>query len=520
MVQPASVPVLSCAEARRWEAGLLKNQELEWVAMQAAGGGLARALEQDFLEIGGLPVAPRLLVLAGKGHNGGDALLAAQVLLKGRPAATVDLLLNFPPTTLRPLAARALMELRQTGAARVRLVTLTELKAELASYEICLDGVFGFNFRCPLDEVSEELLAWVNTHPRIRLRAAVDLPSGLGEVNAATIFRADFTYATGIVKSAVLLPANAHWVGRVRLVDLGFLKEADVSPTQEDRVLRPAVLGALTQFRSPQSDKRTFGHLVVIGGSHGYPGAVLLAVRAALRSGVGLVTAIVPAFLVPEYAARYPEAMWVACPIDSAGGLAASTLPLVRARLARANAVLIGPGLGAEPATISWVVQLVQELKVPVVLDADALRPEVMAAAMPGALIATPHRGEFQRISGGLTLPEYCANQQAVVVLKGSRTQIGRPAFAYNQVSGSGSIIYHSLSGGPVLARGGSGDMLAGLIGGLLAQEPTDLLLAACRGVVWHGRAADLLARSHGQVAIEISQLLEQLGPALTPLHD
>jgi NAD(P)H-hydrate epimerase len=166
------------------------------------------------------------------------------------------------------------------------------------------------------------------------------------------------------------------------------------------------------------------------------------------------------------------------------------------------------------------VVQLVQELKVPVVLDADALRPEVMAAAMPGALIATPHRGEFQRISGGLTLPEYCANQQAVMVLKGSRTQIGRPAFADNQVSSSGSIIYHSLSGGPVLARGGSGDMLAGLIGGLLAQEPTDLLLAACRGVVWHGRAADLLARSHGQVAIEISQLLEQLGPALTPLHD
>ncbi len=520
MVQPASVPVLSCAESQVWEAGLLKNQGQEWLAMQAAGEGLAKALERDFLEIGGLPAAPRLLVLVGKGHNGGDALLATQFLLKMRPAGTVDIVITSLPATLRPLTARALTELRLTGNVRVRDVTLIELKEELASYDVCLDGIFGFRFRLPLDEATSELLAWANTHPRIRLRAAVDLPSGLSEVNAPNIFRADFTYATGIVKSVVLRPTNAHWVGRVRLVDLGFFKAADVSSAPLNRVLQPAVLSQLTQWRSPHSDKRAFGHLLVIGGSLFYPGAVLLTVRAALRSGVGLVTAFVPEFLVPEYAARYPEAMWVACPSNAAGGLASSVLPLVRARLARADAVLIGPGLGAEPATIGWVVQLVQELKVPVVLDADALRPEVMAAAMPGSLIATPHQGEFQRIAAGLTLPEYCKKHAAVVVLKGPRTQICSQSFADDQLSSGGAIIYHSLSGGPILARGGSGDMLAGLIGGLLAQKPSDLLLVACQGVVWHGRAADLLARARGQVAVEISQLLEQLGPALTPLHD
>jgi NAD(P)H-hydrate epimerase len=141
---------------------------------------------------------------------------------------------------------------------------------------------------------------------------------------------------------------------------------------------------------------------------------------------------------------------------------------------------------------------------VPLVLDADALRAEVAEALGEKPFICTPHAGEFQRIAPRLFAGEEFVAPHGVLVLKGPMTRVT-----------DGKTIYHSPFGGPVLARGGSGDILAGLIGGLLAQAPGEPLLAACRGTVWHGRAADLLARARGQVAVEISEILEQLGPAL-----
>jgi NAD(P)H-hydrate epimerase len=526
--KPPSHPVLTCAEAKAWEQRVLPDEAREWAAMQEAGTKVALSVRNDYQEIGGLPPAARILVLVGKGHNGGDALLAAKGILEGHPAATVDVLLAFGGPALRPLARRSLDELRRTGGPRVRDVSLDQLKAELASYELCLDGVFGFQFHPPMDAAVAGLLAWVNTHPRIRFRAAVDLPSGMGETNAETVFRADFTYATGIVKSPVLKPANSALVGRLRYVDLGLF--GDVAGIDEPgpgsatpatgRVLLPAILAPLAELRPAQSDKRTFGHLFVVGGSHSYPGAVVLAVRAALRSGVGLVTAFVPEKFAPEYAARHPEAMWVGCPVSESDGLASGTLELVRARLGRASALLVGPGLGAGPETIALVEKIVREATVPLVLDADALRPEIITAAAGQPFVCTPHAGEFQRIAGGADLRDFCATTGAVVVLKGPVTQVaGRAGLrpAEDGQSKTGPTIYYSLFGGPVLARGGSGDILAGLIGGLLAQKPEDPLLAACWGVVWHGRAADLLARTRGQVTVETLELLGQLGPALKP---
>jgi NAD(P)H-hydrate epimerase len=482
-----------------WESALLKDEAAEWDAMQHAGAAIVAAIEQDFREIGGLPDNARILVLAGKGHNGGDAMLAAKALLGEYPRATVDMLLCFGQATLRPLAMRSLDQLRRAAGQRVYEKTMAGLKSELASYDLCLDGVFGFQFRPPMDEATAEILAWMNTHPRIRLRAAVDLPSGIGEQNAGTVFRADFTYATGVLKSPLVAAGNAACVGRLRYLDLGFF--AVQSPESNERVLTEQVLASLTTLRPSQSDKRTYGHLFVIGGSLSYPGAVVLAVRAALHSGVGLVTAFVPEKLVPEYAARHPEAMWVGCPVSSAGGHGSDTLARVRERMTRATALLIGPGLGADPGTITLVTQVVKEVSVPMVLDADALRPEVIVAVGNKPFIATPHAGEYQRIAAALS-----GASLGVVVQKGPLTRVL-----------VGKTTYYSPFGGPVLARGGSGDILAGIIGGLLAQKPDDLAMAACRGVVWHGRAADLLARAHGQVSVETSQLLEQLGPALIP---
>lgn len=474
--------------------------------MQRAGERVALSIISDFEEIGGISSDARILLLCGKGHNAGDALLAACVILNRFPNAKADIVFCMGEASLRPLAKRSLKKLREAANQRFCEVALADLKNEFPTYELCLEGVFGFQFRPPMDPATAELMALVNSTSRIRFRAAVDLPGGIAESEASTVFRADFTYATGIVKSPAVAEANQSHVGRLRWLDLDFFTEQN--PWTNDRILARQLLAPLGGMRPAGSDKRTFGHLCVVGGSHNYPGAVVLAVRAALRSGVGLVTAFVPEQLAPHYASEHPEVMWVGCPLNEKGGLALSSLEELKDSLKRADAMLIGPGLGAAPDTLELVRQLAAEAKLPVVLDADALQPEVIRELLHKPFVCTPHAGELKRISPALYQQDQFAATKGVLVAKGQLTHIT-----------DGRTRYYSLFGGPVLARGGSGDMLAGLIGGLLAQMPESPILAACRGVVWHGLAADLLARTHGQVAVENSQLLEQLGPALKSTH-
>ena len=484
---PASDPILSCAEAREFEAARFGGDEaLEWPAMQRAGRALAAAVLRDFLEIGGFPPAEgRVLVLAGKGHNAGDALLAAGELLKDFPGATVDVLFIFGERALRPLAARAWRELVQRGGERVRVVAEP---TDGRLYSLCLDGIFGFQFRPPVEPRVAAVIKRINA-ASIRFRAAVDLPS-------AELFRADFTYATGIVKTPVLASANS---GRVRYLDLGFFEPTSVAPDALARVLTPALLAPLAALRASQSDKRTYGHVGLLGGSRDFPGAILMAALAALRSGAGLVTAFVPESLAAAFAARAPEVMWVGWPETPAGGLALEGNHLLQGRRARLDALVIGPGLGREAETLALVRDIVATSSVPVVLDADALQADIVGAGL-AARVLTPHAGEWVRVAG--SVPD-----RAVVVLKGPVTRI--------QGGGTGGPVYFSLAGGPVLARGGSGDLLAGLIGGLLAQTPADPMLAAARGTLWHGLAADALARAHGQTSVMTTQVLDYLGPVL-----
>jgi len=521
-------PILSCDEARALEARLFGGDETrEWPAMQRAGRAVGGAVLEDFREIGGFSAAGRVLVLVGKGHNGGDALIAAQTILEQYPQAGADVLFVFGEHALRPLAQRAWQELLQAAPQRVAARRLdpvatsvseknaagvaTSVSEWTSAYDLCLDGVFGFQFRPPLDERAGAALRWANARPA-RLRAAVDLPSGLDTPDA---FRADFTYATGVMKTPALACPNA---GRLRYLDLGFFGVERVVPNALDYVLTCEILSPLSAFRSPLSDKRAYGHLFVLGGSRNYPGAVLMTVLAALRSGAGLVTAFVPESLAPAFAARAPEAMWIGWPETAEGGLALAGHYLMRERLGRATALAIGPGLGREPETLALVRDIVANAPVPVVLDADALQPDIVrASAAPRVL--TPHAGEFARIAAGASLREFCAETGATVVLKGPVTRIG-----------TADTVYHSCCGGPVLARGGSGDLLAGLIGGLLAQasavaerlpvprgsgSASATLQAAAQGVVWHGLAADALAREKGQVAVQTTQVLDYLSAAL-----
>ncbi|MFH1497209.1 MAG: NAD(P)H-hydrate dehydratase, partial [Verrucomicrobiota bacterium] len=454
-------PILTCEQAREFETGLFASDETrEWAAMTRAGRALADAALRDMAEIGGFPrEGGRVLVLAGKGHNAGDALIAAGRIAETNTNVRVDVLFAFGSRALRPLAARAWRDL----APRATVVDAPDP----AGHDLVLEGVFGFQFRPPLPAAVADLLRMVNALP-VRMRVAVDLPAGL---DAPDAFRADFTYATGIVKPPLL--ADLPAAGRPRYLDLGFFPPAaqtkchslsDTSPAAPsgdrakchlmsdtlpgaDGVLTPGVLAPLAGWRDPRADKRTFGHVFIVGGSRAFPGAVLLNVLAALRSGAGLVTAFVPESLAAAFAARAPEAMWVGWPETPDGGLALEGEHLLRERLARCSALLIGSGLGREPETLAMVRSVVSLVETPLVLDADALQAEIVAAGQAPRIL-TPHAGEFARI-------EKMVTDDMVVVRKGPLTRVEHRGARR-----------HSLAGGPVLARGGSGDLLAGLIAG------------------------------------------------------
>ncbi|WP_309400349.1 NAD(P)H-hydrate dehydratase [Cerasicoccus maritimus] len=507
-------PILTCEESIAHEKQLLTGKEAEWTAMNKAGRSLGRAALDDFCEVAHMHSRahrkPRILVLVGKGHNGGDALLAADEILKLRPEAEVSIVPLVEKKECRSLTRRAWDNLETTGKAQV----IPAMKMGNLDFELCFDGLLGMQFKPPLRDNVKQLLSSVNAHPSIRFRVAVDLPSGLGDPDA---FQANTTYATGILKAPALDPQHAENVGRIRYLDIGFFDELYTGPQASgEDVLTPDVLAPLRNWRPSASDKRKFGHLFVVAGSRSMPGALLMNAKAALHSGVGLVTAFAPESVAAQFAAQAPEVMWVPWPETPEGGLALEGWHLLREKLPRATAVLCGSGIGQEAETRALIEEMVSEIQAPMVLDADALIPSVIEKAAErgpnkGAVIVTPHAGEFMRISGQDSaaydreaLAWHAHKHDIITVYKGPLTRVT-----------NGQLVHASPFGGPVLARGGSGDLLSGLIGGLLAQWPERAFHAAGAGVVWHGMAADLLARERGAVSVATTELLDFLSPVL-----
>jgi len=511
-------PVLDCAGAIRWEEKVLgTDPEVVWSAMKAAGKAVADAVMLDQLEISEDPFA-RVLVLVGKGHNGGDALIALGRLIERQPDVRALIVLSAGLGALKPLVRRALERLNPNRNPRLEVVGWRGGEAvplvrrlESEPFDLCLDGLIGMQFKPPLRGAVRQMVDCVNANPGIGLRGAVDLPSGLGDRSDPEPFRADFTYAPGIAKRPVLEEANHEWAGRIRYLDIGFFVSG--RPASELWMLKDSILDPLRRFRPPASDKRTYGHVYVLTGSRSYPGALLMSVRAALRGGAGLVTAFAPESLAAVFAPQAPEAMWVPWPETLAGSLALEGRHLLIARRDRCSSLVVGPGLGREAETLRLVTEADAVVGRPMVVDADALQKEVIdrlvgRSERTGPVVITPHHGEFRRISGldpsDRALREFSRRTGAITCLKGPLTRVS-----------DGETVFVSPFGGPVLARGGSGDLLAGLLGAGLAGSPTSPLEAACRSVVWHGRAADCLARTRGQVSVQTTEILDHLANAL-----
>lgn len=486
--------------------------------MQLAGKAIADAVERDFLELADWPSDPRFLVLAGKGHNAGDALIAVRHLCANRPDAQVMIVWAEAKENAKPHVQQALSELEQVSIARfdqqVWSKDLAECLREI-EYDVVFDGLLGLSFSQPLRTPYDQVIEWANQRERrFGMRIAVDLPSGIGDQAPRTAFRADFTYATGLPKTPMEDERNAEWVGRPKLLDLGFFKHGVEIPEVRGYWLdQDDALRQLQHLRPADGHKYTYGQVAVIAGSPQYPGAALMCMGGALRSGSGLVTGIVPNVLSSRLALALPEATWLPVASRPDGSLEAEVVRAVHMMAShRTRCVVMGPGLIADRNSLFNITRIVREVNLPQVLDASALTPEVIPAVLgrqpgSGPVILTPHPGELNRIfdrrEGGVELGqilEFCQRYRLMMAVKGRITRVC-----------DGQRVISIAAGGPVLSRGGTGDILAGMIGGLVAQDPENCLGAVLRAIAWHGAAGDALAHCKGQTASRTTELLDYL---------
>lgn len=493
MAATARLPVLSCAEAAAAEAAWLAGDERRSVDLMLLAAAQLAVASAGLLR----RPARRVLVLAGKGRNGADAILAASVFADAGAEVTV----LFPHGA--PKAGRPATIWRRFG--RTMRVAAPAALPRLARRSFCLilDGVLGQGLR---GRPPGTLAAFLRATDALQgLRVAIDLPSGLGDDATGPAFRADVTFSLGCLKRPLLHPRARRFVGRLRVLDLGL-----PFPPSAESCATAAALAPLRRPRPADTEKRRQGRLLIVGGSDDFPGAVLMNTLAALRAGAGLVTTALPRTLVPRVAPAIPEAMWRGLATDRRGGLAVAALTRLRPALAAKDTLLAGSGMG--PDATGFLRKLVKAYAGPLVLDADALRPAVVAAARREApLVLLPHAGEFRRLAGAAMTPAsgraYARAQGAIVVLKGPVTCVT-----------DGRRTTFLPFGGPVLARGGSGDLLAGIVAAVLARRATlglDAFDAVVTAAVWHGRAADLLGASAGEEAVRTTDLLAGLSAAL-----
>ncbi len=471
-------PVFSCGEARIFEAEIFGNRkDLESSAMERVGRACAREFLKEFGRL--VPDSAKIIVLSGKGHNGGDAIWTARNVLEERPESSAVICIpddaRLKPNTLSALESL----LHWAGKKRIIRVSpseITRLRTN-GEFDLMIEGIAGMNFTPPPRSDVENLIRDAN-RISARIKISMDMPAGISDSPPGyETFRADVSYATGMVKTPVLKSFNGPYCGRIRYIDVGFFDSKyecrDSGAEHKKLIVNPHALDFLNTLRPSVSDKRTYGHLFAICGSKTYPGAALLAVRAALRAGVGLVTAFVPESLAPQFAAVEPSAIWIGCPENESGAIALESLDLIRCKLSSARAILAGPGLTRSRETSVLLTEIFKlGPDIPLVLDADAIQPKLLdlLAVRPAESLVTPHEGEFLRFASGTTnesLVSACKKYGTAIALKGTLTRVS-----------DGLDIVYNTRGSPVLARGGSGDIYAGICASLMANPHIRNLLS------------------------------------------
>jgi hydroxyethylthiazole kinase-like uncharacterized protein yjeF len=480
--------------------------------MESAGTGAAEWIVRRL-------ALHRVTVIAGPGGNGGDALVVSRHLLEAG-VETRTFVLAFPPDRLSPPAGVMLDRLVEAGGdvVEVRGTDFTRLSDALVWGDYAVDGLFGSGLNRPVAGAYEEAVHRMNA-AGVRV-VSLDLPSGLPSDFGALLgeaVRASVTLAMGYLKPAHLLFPASACCGSVAVVPVAYPAEAMSDVVPWARVLEREGVRRRLPPRRPDGHKGTFGRVLVVAGSIGMTGAAIFCCRGALRAGAGSVTLAAPSSLDPILETALPEVITVPLP-DSDGLLADADDPRFTEVMERADVLAIGPGLSRAPETGAAVREIVSRFAGPVVLDADgiaAFRDRLNGFHQVAVrTIATPHAGELGELIGESSgtvdaqrrdiAANFAEQHGCVLVLKGRPTAIALP----------NGDVYFNPTGNTGLATGGSGDVLTGLIAGLVAGG-APLADAAVLGPYVHGLAAESYARDRAERSLVPTDLVDLLPYAL-----
>ena len=516
--------LVTTAEMRALEAAAVAAGVSERQLMEEAGLAVA---QEAWMLLGTLE-GRHILVLVGPGNNGGDGIVAGRHLFDWG----ADVILYLP----RKRRDMSLIEETEPRALTVMLgeddAGWEQLTALLSSSDLIVDALLGIGQKRPIDpaepigEALTRLKAARGGFQPPKL-IAVDLPTGVNADNGAVdplAVTPDETVTFGFPKVGMYQAPASSACGRVQVIDIGIPKAAQEAVQLE--LLTSRWAKTALPPRPEDANKGTFGKVIVAGGSKRYAGAPMLAANAAYRAGAGLVTIAAPAAVCDVLAGAIPEATWLPQAASATGGLPGSAAVVLRREWPAYDAAIIGPGLGNDEETRAFVWAALADIApdVPngVVIDADALNAiatmDDAAARMPKRAVLTPHPGEMARLMK-TTVAEVQADRigtaqgaaarfGCVVVLKG----------AHSVIAGPDGRTRLSPFANPLLATAGSGDVLAGVIGGYLAQGLTPFT-AACLGVYVHGATGEQLRAEYGDAGLLASELSSGLPKAVKELR-
>ena len=472
----------------------------EVVLMENAAQGLARAALEHW------PLRPgsNIVILAGPGQNGGDGLALARIF-SGRGFTPRTFLVRGPGRNPGGAAAVNLEVVRNLGLP-LAVIESDEALPPWSEADLVVDALFGTGLDRPLTDPAARVLAALSQakkdrQDRLRI-LAVDLPSGLSGDDGrwwGPPCPADLTITLGCPKVGLYLGQGPEAAGKIMVGDIGLTPAMLEQAPPRGRLSGPEEMRGLAPARPLTGHKGSFGHVLLAGGAQGRTGALVLAAEGALRSGAALATVLHPASLGAIYEAKLTEAMTLELPEERPGELAAEAGDVILGYAQGRQSLLLGPGLGLGREAAAAVRRVVMAAELPLVLDADALtalagQPELVKGRRA---VLTPHPGEAARLLGlspadiqadRLAAARSLAERSgAVVILKGHNSLICEPEGHF----------YLNPTGGPHLAVGGSGDLLAGLTAGLLAQGLAPWPAAALAAWV-HGRAGDLTRAEQG----------------------
>ena len=450
-----------------------------------------------------------MVVFAGPGNNGGDALAVTR-LLKDKGYSAVAYLFNVKGS-LSPDCQANCERLRKNHKESLVEVIREFEPPQLTRNTVVIDGLFGSGLNKPLGGGFAAMVQYINQSQSTVV--SIDIPSGLmTEDNSfnvqQNIIRADLTLTLGMKKLCMMLPENHGFIGQIEVLDIGLSKEfIDATPADyailEDSQVRPLMRG-----RSDFAHKGSMGHALLIAGKYGMAGAAVLAAKACLRSGVGKVTVHTPS--------RNNDIMQISVPeaIISHDADAENFTQAVDTK--RFNAIGIGPGIGTDDSTAVALITQIRSSKIPMVLDADALNilstHRAWLQQLPEGVILTPHPRELDRLCAVNPSNDYerlmkardmAQRLRSYVILKGHHSALCMP---------DGQIIFNN-TGNSGMATAGSGDVLTGIITALLARGYT-ARDAALEGMYLHGLAGDYAARSLGVESLIASDIIDYLPKA------